>query len=173
MTLKVNVAIALFLSLFLFGSIILFGFVKTSFVSTYFFFILFLLVLIISSMRKSFENKKDIILALFLAIIFAIFLVYFASLTKVYFEKSNELIKENENILTQIKVLEQSNQGYTDYISSLNESIKIVQENSKEFQKKINSEIEKAKNTSKVITPLVVNNPPIVIYRENEEEFDD
>ena len=139
MKLKTAVASALFISIFIIGSIILIGSLNSYFIPTYFFFVLFILLILIFSTRDFFENKKDIVIALIIAVFIAGFAVYFADGLKTYEIRNQDFINNNPSLMNEINNLTKNNDYYSTYIIYLNNQINSVNSNSIILQSQIDS----------------------------------
>ena len=130
MKLKTGVGIALFLAIFLAGTILLLGLVKSYFIPSYFFFVLFMLIMGVYSMRESFEGRKEMIFAFFLILFIALFATYFADGAMIYIEKNKEFLNNNRVLVGQIDNLTKINDGYANSIDDLKDRVRDDQVNS-------------------------------------------
>lgn len=165
MKLSVSLAFVLFISLFLAGNILIFGFITTKifFILTYFFFSLFFILLVVYSMKKSF-NSKDLLIVFIFVLLISVSAAYSAEGIKKYLDKNQQMTKETEALSTQIDVMNQS-------LNYLKNQIIAVQYNSTLIQNEINSI-----KSNKVIPPQnTIQNPvvPIIIYEDDYEEEED
>lgn len=118
---KINLLVgtALIASLFVFGSIYLFGLVSiTVFPYAYFLLILLTFVLIINSMRYTIDSS-DKIVAFVLAILIAVSGTYYATTMKGFIDLTPAIQDENENIESDINYITQTNEAYLSYVSNL------------------------------------------------------
>ena len=191
---KIIVAIALFISIFLAGSLLIFGFVKSEFILIYFFFSLTILGIFIFSTKSFFSNKSDITFAVIAIVFIAGFFTYFADGANSYLDQNKQLIDNSQDIRGQIDNLTSIDSYYSSTISDLQYQISTARTNMTLLQSELDTlttlknnlpKIVKPKevyvpqeviNTEPVIapaiTPPVVNSPPI-ITPPHEDEYDD
>ena len=164
MKLKVSLATALFISLFLVGSILIFGYVENRnyLIATYFIFTLFTLVLVAYSLKENF-NKKDILFVFIALLLIAGFAAYSAEAAKRYTDNNLILAEQNADLVAQLDSIELSNQDSLAYIDYLRSEIIRVHSDSLTIQSEIDS------LTNLIQTQETVTQPPIIIYHEDDE----
>jgi hypothetical protein len=191
---KIIVAIALFISIFLAGSILIFGFVKSEFILIYFFFSLGALGVFIFSTKSFFSNKSDITFAVIAIVFMAGFFTYFADGANSYLDQNKQLIDNGQDIKGQIDNLTSIDSHYSSTIADLQYQISTAQTNMTILQSELDTlttiknslpKIIKPEETytpqevintepviAPVITPSVVDSPP-TITPSHENEHDD
>lgn len=163
MTLKTNMAISLWLFVFLVGTIVLFGFATAFFPWFYFFFILIFLSLIVISIKSLEKNTK--ILALLLVVLVALSATFFASNLKVYFDTTSEFTNSN---LAQINSLIAQNEYYVSYLNYTSNEIKNLQSINQQLQQKLNNLIISNPN----LVSQQLNSPQTIILNNLDEDDD-
>jgi hypothetical protein len=168
MKLKFSVAIALFVSFLLIGSIIILAFVKSFFIPTYFFFVILMLIALIFLIRDQFESKPDLIFGLICIIFVAVSLVYFVNSVKIYSETNQEFMNNHQDLIFQIDNLTQNNAYYTNYLNNIQKQIETLQTNSIQLQAQIDS-ISGSANNVQTTQPVQGNQASQPIYNGDDD----
>jgi hypothetical protein len=168
---KIFVGIALILTIFLAGSVIIFGLSQLpTFTYLYFSFVLLCFVLLAYSLRKIFVNKSGLVILAIAIILMTLAAAFFAQSAKSYLDKNQRFTDSNQELISQIDNLKKTNDYYISYISFLNNAIVSSQENSLNLQAQIDQLIQQ---NNQVTQPEVVPAQPIEEIEEGEEEDDD
>jgi hypothetical protein len=172
---KLLVGIALILTIFLVGSIILFGLSQfPTFTYAYFGFVLLCFVLLAYSIRNVFVNKGDFAVLIFAIVFMALAVTLFAQSAKSYVDKNQQLTESNQAIISQIESLGKTNDYYVSYISYLNGEINFHQKNSITLQAQIDQIVQQNnQQQNNQVTQPIVQTPPTNEIEGNEEEEDD
>jgi len=129
---KIISAFALAISVFMAGSILIFGLTSRSFVYVYFLFTLIWLGILASYIKT--ESKTILV---FLVVLMAFGITLFAQGGKIYYDKNKEFQTSNPDLIYQIQNLTAVNQHYINYISYLNNEIENININSGVIQNQI------------------------------------
>jgi hypothetical protein len=149
MKLKNIATISLILSLFVFGNIVIFGFLKKAFFLVHLFFTLSLFAVVLFSIKDILKNKGDLFLSLIMIILIAGLTSYSASTVKVYMDKSQEFGLSSKNLSLEIDNLSKTNDYLSNYSIYMNQQLKSLQNNSELMQSQINQLYQE--NSQKVV----------------------
>ena len=149
MKIKPIVGIAIALSLFLAGNIILIGLFSGNMISisqktddylfpvSYFVLCLFVFLIILQMVRELFVDKHDLVFLLFFGLLVCAALAFFSASIRVYYGSSQAYLPLPQNATLELKTISSANEVYSSYESTLQKQIQDYQDQNQVLQAQI------------------------------------